>query len=68
MGALTYAYKQSILNEIIYNIVADVSNYYAFAANPTPFSNNSLTLSSNEYDLSFINNWQIMFGKKTNTI
>ena len=67
MGSLNYSYKKAIFDELQYNIVNDISQYYVFASNPVPFTSNSIpSLINNDYSRDFVNNWEMIFGKLIN--
>lgn len=68
MGKLLPSYKKAIIDDIINNISSNTSHYYAFAANPIINSGNTPSVNSDDYSTVFINDWQMLFGKKiTNT-
>jgi len=63
MGKILPSYKKAIYDEIVDNIAANTSNYYAFGANPV--SQNAVpSLTNDDYSTSFTNDWQMLFGKK----
>jgi hypothetical protein len=68
MGQLLPGYKKAIIDEIKASIDSNSSQYYAFAGNPIAhegYPDNSEPNSyTNLYESSFINNWQMIFGKK----
>jgi len=64
MGKLLSSYKKSLYDEIIDNITSNTSHYYAFAANPIAYSNGTPNISDDDYTTTFVNNWQLLFGKK----
>jgi len=57
MGKILPAFKNAIIDDIADGILANTTHYYAFAA----FSANT---PSATVDDSFINDWQMLFGKK----
>ena len=64
MGKLLSSYKKAIYDEIVTNITSNTSHYYAFAANPVPYSNTAPAVSDDDYSTAFINDWQLLFGKQ----
>lgn len=64
MGKLLPSYKKAVIDEIIDNIYSNTSQYYAFAANPVAFTGTVPSIANTDYDTNFINNWQMLFGKK----
>lgn len=64
MGKLLPSYKKAVIDEIIDNIYSNTSQYYAFAANPVAFTGAIPSIANTEYGTNFINNWQMLFGKK----
>jgi hypothetical protein len=64
MGKILPSYKKAIYDEIIDNIVSNTSHYYAFAANPIPYPYVAPVVTNDDYSTSFINDWQMLFGKK----
>ena len=64
MGKLLPSYKKAIYDEIIDNITSNTSHYYAFAANPVAYSNTAPEVSDDDYSTTFINDWQLLFGKQ----
>lgn len=48
---------------MITNITSNTSHYYAFAANPIDITTPA-TINSDDYNNTFINNWQMIFGKR----
>lgn len=64
MGNLSATYKKAIIDELVTNITTGTSNYYAFAANPVPFTGNTPAITYDDYTFTFTSDWQMMFGKK----
>ena len=64
MGKLLSSYKKAIYDEIVTNITSNTSQYYAFAANPIAYSNTAPAVSDDDYSTTFLNDWQLLFGKK----
>lgn len=64
MGKILPSFKKAIIDEIIENISANSSHYYAFASNPVAYSGDSPVVSNDDYSTQFINDWQLLFGKK----
>jgi hypothetical protein len=65
MGKLLPSYKQSLIEELQRNILANTTQYYGFAANPVPSGTNAPAFTSN-YENAFYPSWQLLFGKKIN--
>jgi len=64
MGYISANYKKAIFDELVYNVTANVSQYYAFASNPIAYTNGTPTVATDNYDTTFTNDWQFIFGKK----
>jgi hypothetical protein len=64
MGKLLPYYKKAIIDEIISNVTANDSYYYAFASNPIPYTGDPPAIANTDYQDIFVNNWQLLFGKK----
>jgi hypothetical protein len=64
MGKILPSYKKAVIEEIVDNIYSNTSQYYAFAANPVAYPGSVPAIANTDYETSFINNWQMMFGKK----
>lgn len=64
MGKILPSYKKAIVEEIVDNVYANTSHYYAFAANPVAYPGSTPEISNEDYNTNFINNWQMLFGKK----
>jgi len=66
MGRLTPTYKKAIYDELVDNITANTSQYYAFASHPIPLPPNTAPdpVSADDYSVDFLNNWYMLFGKK----
>jgi len=64
MGKILPSYKKAIYDEIVDSIVSNTSYYYAFAANPVPYVSTAPDVANNDYSTMFINDWQLLFGKK----
>lgn len=67
MGIILSAYKKAILDDVVFTIAANVSHYYAFAANPIAFTGSVPALTYDDYTDQFTNDWQMMFGKLITT-
>jgi hypothetical protein len=63
MGKIFSSYKKAIYDEIFDNIVSNTSHYYVFASNPKEVSNVT-SVSNDDYSSQFLNDWQMIFGKK----
>lgn len=64
MGNLLPNYKKSIIDEIVYSISSNTSQYYMFASNPIPYSGNTPPVNQDDYSNLFVNDWQMLFGKR----
>lgn len=64
MGKILPYLKKAVIDELLDNIVAGNSNYYAFASNPIPYPGDPPSIANTDYDDLFINNWRLLFGKK----
>lgn len=64
MGKILPSYKKAVIDEIMDNVFSNTSQYYAFAANPVAHNGTPPTLTNDDYSTHFINNWQMLFGKK----
>jgi hypothetical protein len=64
MGKFLPSYKKAIIDELISSISSNTSQYYAFASNPVPYVGNTPSVTSDEYSAVFVNDWQMLFGKK----
>jgi len=64
MGKLLPSYQKSIVEDIVYSVKSNNAHYYAFAANPIEYTGESPSLTDDNYSKLFINDWQMMFGKK----
>ena len=64
MGKILPSYKKAVIDEIIDNVYSNTSQYYAFAANPVAYPATPPVITNDEYSTQFINNWQMLFGKK----
>lgn len=64
MGKILPSYKKAVIDEIIDNVFSNTSQYYAFAANPVAHNGTPPTITNDDYSTHFINNWQMLFGKK----
>lgn len=64
MGKITPSFKKAIFDEIVDNITSNTSQYYAFAAGAEPWPGDTPTLTNDDYHVYFLNNWQMMFGKR----
>jgi hypothetical protein len=62
MGKLLPSYKKSIIDELQQSISTNTSNYYVFASNPV--ATEIQPTSNDDFSLSFVNNWNLLFGKK----
>lgn len=66
MGKLLPFYKKAVIDEIIDNVYSNTSYYYAFAANPVAYIGSVPDITNDDYSTHFVNNWQMLFGKKIN--
>jgi hypothetical protein len=66
MGKILPYFKKAIIDELIDNVSANDSYYYAFASNPIPYSGDPPAIANTDYQDLFVNNWQLLFGKKLN--
>jgi len=64
MGKLTPSFKKAIYDEIVDNVSTNTSHYYAFAAGAEPWPGDTPSIENNDYEKYFINDWQMLFGKK----
>lgn len=64
MGKILPSYRKAVIDEIIDNVYSNASHYYAFAANPVEFQGSVPIITNDDYSTNFINDWQILFGKK----
>ena len=65
MGKILPSYKQSIFENLVESITANISHYYAFAANPIANANDTpAVITGDIYTTNFTNDWQMLFGKK----
>ena len=64
MGKILPNFKKEIINEILNNIEANVSQYYAFASHPIQYPNTVPLVANTDYDNLFVNDWTMLFGKK----
>jgi hypothetical protein len=64
MGKILPSYTKELIQELIDSVISNTSHYYAFGSNPVAYANDAPDVANNDYDISFINNWQMMFGKK----
>lgn len=63
MGVLLPNFKQSIIDNILYSITSNDSNYYVCGSNPVP-DVSTPDISTDVYDEYFLHNWDLLFGKK----
>lgn len=66
MGKILPSFKKTLVDEIITNISSNTSYYYGFAANPIPYTDLAPEVANNDYATMFINDWQMILGKKLN--
>jgi hypothetical protein len=66
-GVLLPAYKKALIDELFDNIRSNTSFYYAFAANPVPYSGLTPNTSLDDYSAKFENDWLMLFGKRLST-
>jgi hypothetical protein len=66
MGKLLPYYKKALIDELLDNVSANDSYYYAFGANPIAYAGDPPAIANTDYQDLFINNWQLLFGKKLN--
>lgn len=64
MGALLPSYKTTVINSIVNGIAANTTALYAFASNPVSFSGNTPAINLSDYSALFLNDWQMLFGKR----
>ena len=65
MGKILPSYTKELIQELVDNIVSNTSHYYAFGSNPVAYSGGTTpNVANNDYDTLFINDWQMLFGKK----
>lgn len=64
MGKILPSFKKAVVDEIIDNISSNSSYYYAFASNPIAYPGSAPEVANNDYSTLFINDWQLLFGKK----
>ena len=64
MGKILPNYKKAVIDEIIDNILANTSHYYAFGAHPIAYNGEAPAITNDDYTTHFINDWQMLFGKK----
>ena len=56
--------SKAIIEELITNIATGNSVYYAFASSLFPITANTLTQTYSDYNINFISDWGMLFGKK----
>jgi hypothetical protein len=64
MGKITPSFKKTLFDEVVDNIISNTSQYYAFASGAEPWPGDTPTIANNDYETYFINNWELLFGKK----
>lgn len=64
MGKILPNYKKQIIDELLYSITANTSQYYVYAANPVAYTNTVPTATDDDYSANFTNDWQMIFGKR----
>ena len=64
MGKITPSFKKAIFDEIVDNVTSNTSHYYAFAAGAEPWPGDTPLVQDTDYELYFINDWQMHFGKR----
>jgi len=64
MGKILPSYTKEIIQELIDSIIANTSHYYVFGANPVAYGNTVPNVANSDYETTFINDWQMLFGKK----
>jgi hypothetical protein len=64
MGKILPTYKKVIIEELVDNIFANSSQYYAFASNPVEYVGATPEVSESDYGSVFQYNWNMLFGKK----
>lgn len=69
MGKLTSAQKKSMYDEMLANITADISSYYAFGSNPVPIDGGDAEpLQTNDFEMFQNPDYRMIFGKKLNNL
>jgi hypothetical protein len=66
MGKILPTYRKALIEEVVNNITANSSQYYAFASHPLEYDGPAPEVSNNDYDTTFTFNWNMLFGKKLN--
>lgn len=64
MGKILPSFRKAVVDEIIENISSNSVHYYAFASNPIAYQSTAPEVSNDDYSTLFINDWQMLFGKK----
>lgn len=68
MGKLLPSFRKAVIDEIIDNISSNTSQYYVFASNPVAYTGNTPALTDDDHSNYFINDWNLLFGKRLNTV
>lgn len=63
-GELLSRYRQSLVEDLIQSIAGNTSIYYAYASNPTLYSNGVPQTTLDDYSTLYENGWNLLFGKK----
>jgi hypothetical protein len=64
MGKILPSFRKALIDELVDNITANSSHYYAFAANPIEFIGPVPENTEDDYSTQFENDWKMLFGKK----
>jgi hypothetical protein len=64
MGKLLGSFAKTLVDEIQTGINANVSHWYAIAANPVAHTGNTPVTTGDDYSTLFKNDWMMLFGKK----
>lgn len=64
MGKILPSYKKAMFEELADNVLANSSQYYAFAANPIPYTGDAPAVTNDDYSTLFVNDWKMLFGKR----
>lgn len=64
MGYLLPQYRKSIYENMFNLVDTNTANYYAFSSHPIPYTGNTPAVTHDDYSTTFINDWQMLFGKR----